>query len=143
MEATKHLLLSCLAKLKRLAGSLTERIKGRKLVSVRNLSNMFTCFLFLAALFALNPDRAQAQSASYCDGYARDFAQRNSTGHVAGGAARGAIGGALIGGIVRGGKGAGRGALIGGGVGAVTGSARKSNDYNALYNQAYSNCMRG
>ncbi len=108
-------------------------MKGRKLVSVRNLSNLFACFLFLAALFALNPSRALAQNTSYCDGYARDYAQRNSRGRVAGGAARGAIGGALIGGIFGGGKGAGRGALIGGGVGTLAGSARRSTDYNALY----------
>ena len=109
---------------------------------VRNLSNVFACFVFLAALFALNPDRALAQNTSYCDGYARDYAQRNSRGRVAGGAARGAIGGALLGGIIGGGKGAGRGALIGGGAGAIVGGARRSNDYSALYHQAYSNCLR-
>ena len=85
---------------------------------------------------------AKAQSSGVCDGYARDYAARNTRGTVARGAGRGAIGGALIGGIVGRGKGAGRGALIGGGVGAVAGSARRSSDYNALYNRAYNDCMR-
>jgi len=119
-----------------------ELINGRNLMSVRNLSNLFTCFLFLAALFALNPDRALAQNSAYCDGYARDYAQRNSRGRVAGGAARGAIGGGLIGGIVGGGRGFGVGALIGAGTGAIVGSNKKSRDYNALYHQAYNACMR-
>ena len=61
-------------------------------------------------MLLLVPNYAQAQSASVCDGYARDFAQRHSRGGVAGGAARGAIGGGLIGGIVGGGRGARRGA---------------------------------
>ena len=86
----------------------TERIIGRKPVSVRNLSNLHVCVLFLFAAVALNPDAAGAQNSRVCDGYARDFAQRNSAGHVGGSAARGAIGGALIGGIIGGGRGAGR-----------------------------------
>jgi hypothetical protein len=110
--------------------------------SFRCLSVSALRLLLTGAALALAPELSLAQNAAYCDGYARDFAQRNSRGHVARGATRGAIGGALIGGIVRGGKGAGRGALIGGGVGAVAGGGRKSNDYNALYQRAYSDCMR-
>ncbi len=112
-------------------------------MSVRNLSGVFLCSLFLTGVQAQSPDTAVAQNSAHCDGYARDYAQRNSRGHVAGGAVIGAIGGALIGGIVGGGGAAGAGALIGGGTGAIIGSDRKSRDYNALYNQAFASCMRG
>jgi len=110
-------------------------------VSVRNLSTLFACFLFLVADFALIPGPALAQNSSYCDGYARDYAQRNSRGHVADGALTGAIGGALIGGLIGGGRGAGAGALIGLGTGAIVGSDDKSRHYNSLYHSGYRNCM--
>lgn len=110
---------------------------------VRNISNQMACFVFLVTAFALSPHSAVAQNASVCDGYARDYAQRNSRGRVAGGAARGAIGGGLIGAIAGGSSGAGVGALIGGGVGTVLGSDRKTRDFNALYNSAFNRCMRG
>jgi uncharacterized membrane protein len=109
-------------------------------VSVLRISNLFVCAVFLTGGFALSPHSAVAQNSSICDGYARDYAQRNSRGRVAGGAARGAIGGALIGAIA---GGAGVGALIGGGIGTVVGSDRKSRDFNVLYNSAFNRCMRG
>jgi outer membrane lipoprotein SlyB len=112
-------------------------------VSVLKTSTLFACAVFLTGSLVLSPRSALAQNQSYCDGYARDYAQRNSTGHVARGAARGAIGGGLIGGIIGGGKGLGVGALIGAGTGAIVGSDRKSRDYNALYHSAFSRCMRG
>lgn len=85
---------------------------------------------------------AQAQSQSYCDSYARDYAKRVSDGReVLGGAALGAIGGAVIGGIVGGGRGAGTGAAIGGGTGAVAGAATHAGRYQEAYNYAYHNCM--
>ena len=109
-------------------------------MSVLRISNLFVCAVFLTGGFALSPHSAVAQNSSFCDGYARDYAQRNSRGRVAGGAARGAIGGALIGAIA---GSAGAGALIGGGIGTVVGSDRKSRDYNALYHSAFNRCMRG
>jgi outer membrane lipoprotein SlyB len=112
-------------------------------MSVSKISCLFSGFLFLGAAVAVHPDQASAQNTSYCDGYARDFAQRNSTGHVARGTTRGVIGGGLIGGLIGGGKGFGVGALVGGATGAIVGSDRKSRDYNSLYHQAYNSCMRG
>ncbi len=112
-------------------------------MSVSYLSTGFACVVILGAGYALSPDPVAAQNSSFCDGYARDYAQRNSRGHVAGGAARGAIGGGLIGAIAGGSSGAGVGALIGGGVGTVVGSNRKSRDYNSLYHSAFNRCMRG
>jgi hypothetical protein len=126
----------------RLSGH-SGRINGRNLVSVRNLSTLFACLVFLVAAFALLPERVLAQNSAHCDGYARDHAQRNSTGHVADGAVTGAIGGALIGGIIGGGGGLAVGALVGGGTGAIVGSDDKSRHYNSLYHSAYNNCMRG
>ena len=82
-------------------------------MTVGKISGWFACFLFMVAAFVVHPDQASAQNSTHCDGYARDFAQRNSTGHVARGATRGVIGGGLIGGIIGGGKGFGVGALIG------------------------------
>ena len=124
----------------RLSGH-SGRINGRNLVSVRNPSSLLVCFLFLITAFLLHPDRALAQDSAYCDGYARDYAQRNSRGHVADGALTGAIGGALIGGLIGGGRGAGAGALIGLGTGAIVGSDDKSRHYNSLYHSGYRNCM--
>ncbi len=96
------------------------------------------CVFCLAAA-----EGAVAQSATHCDGYARDYATRNSRGPIAGGAVSGAIGGSLLGGIIRGGRrGVGAGALIGGGIGALLGGAQRSRDYNSLYLQAYNSCMR-
>ena len=109
---------------------------------MRTIALLFSYLLVSSAALTIGPETAGAQSSRVCDGYARDYAARNTRGTVARGAGRGAIGGALIGGIIGSGKGAGRGALIGGGVGGVAGSARKSADYNTLYNRAYNDCMR-
>jgi len=65
---------------------------GWWLMSVRNLLGIIICFLFLVTAFTLYPDKAVAQKSSHCDGYARDYAQRNSRGHVADGALTGVIG---------------------------------------------------
>ncbi len=109
---------------------------------IRKLTSLTACFVVLTAAVLVKPDPAAAQSPRFCDGYARDYAQRNSRGQVIGGAAMGAIGGALLGGIIGGGRGAGTGALIGGGTGALVGGAQQSNDYNSLYWRAYNQCMR-
>ena len=113
-------------------------------MTARRLSIIAASTAILVSALTALPESAAAQPYPYyCDGYARDYAQRKTRGQVASGAAVGAIGGALIGGLIRRGKGAGRGALIGGGVGALTGGAQKSYDYNALYDRAYSKCMSG
>ena len=88
------------------------------------------------------PERAYSQGApgaAYCQGFARDYARRNSRGPVAGGALFGAVGGAIIGGIIGGPVGVA--AAIGGGAGAVVGGGARANRYNAIYNQAFANCM--
>lgn len=86
--------------------------------------------------------RALALRSKYCDGYARDFASRNSRGQVAGGAVFGAIGGALIGTTDHRRRGARSGAAIGGPTGAVAGGTGQSRDYAALYKQAYKDCIQ-
>lgn len=96
----------------------------------------FTAVVLLSPL----PAAAQSQSA-ICDGYARNYAEKNSRGKAVGGALTGALGGALIGGLAKGKKGAGTGALIGTGVGALAGGANETRDYNALYVRAYNECM--
>ena len=98
--------------------------------------------LLVFAPLQILPDEASANRSSFCNGYARDFAKRNSRGPVAGGAVVGAIGGALIGGILGGGRGAGLGAAIGGGTGAVVGGGQRARDYDHLYKRAYRDCMR-
>ena len=100
------------------------------------------CTAVLCLLMMFVSD-ALAQNASYCQGYARDVATRNSRGSVVGGAAVGAIGGANIGGIVGGGRGARRGAAIGGGTGAVGGGVARGANYETLYQDAYRRCMSG
>ena len=96
------------------------------------------CMLFAAATESF------ARSRSYCEGYARDYANRNSyygtRGGALGGAARGAAGGALFGAIA---GNAGTGAAIGAGVGAITGGARRANSWQYYYDRAYSDCIRG
>ena len=71
-------------------------------------------------------EAAQAASATVCDRYARDYAQRASRqGQVLGGGVLGSIVGLGIG-IAAGG--AGLGAAIGGGVGAIGGGSRRQRD---------------
>jgi hypothetical protein len=89
-------------------------------------------------VFASTSHTVLAQS-SYCAGYARDFAERNTRGQVARSTGLGAIGGTLIGGAF---GSFGAGALIGGGVGLLSGASRKQNNSQSLYNSAYADCMR-
>jgi len=74
----------------------TDKGKKEEFMSVSRLSCLFSGFLFLVAAVAVHPDQASAQNPSYCDGYARDFAQRNLTGYVARGTTRGVIGGGRL-----------------------------------------------
>ena len=84
---------------------------------------------------------ASAQSAAYCDSYARGEMERlYPTG---GGAATGALGGAALGaGIaaITGGN-VGQGAGIGAGAGLVVGSAPWQAKRNTVYQEAYARCM--
>ncbi|MEA5508380.1 hypothetical protein VB715_01240 [Crocosphaera sp. UHCC 0190] len=108
----------------------------------------FTIATIIVANFLLfSPHITLAQwssrSQSYCEGYARDFADRNARGGFLRGGARGAASGAAIGAIVDGGSGAGTGAAIGSVVGIIGGSARRASDYDSLFQQAFNDCMRG
>jgi hypothetical protein len=100
-----------------------------------------TVFAVAVALVAATGS-AMAQSynsGAYCENYARDVSLRASRGGALGGAARGAVGGAAIGGVVNGRKGAGRGAAIG----AVSGGVARGVQRNAVYDQAFRDCMNG
>ncbi len=102
---------------------------------------LLAAFLAAGLVFA-GPGTSFARSPAYCDGYARDYANSyaNSGGNVLGGAVGGAALGALFGAIA-GAPGAGAG--IGAGVGALGGGVASANNWNYLYHNAYSRCMRG
>ncbi len=106
---------------------------------------MTTAACAAALLLTATTGSAVAQSPAACDAYARDFATQHvpGGGEVVGNAIGGAVTGAIIGGIIGGGKGAGKGAAIGGGVGAFTGAANASHRWNAVYHQAFNECMAG
>jgi uncharacterized membrane protein len=110
---------------------------------IRHITKRFLLpsLVFFAA-FSVTPTPGYTQNSRVCDGYARDFAQRHSRGRAARGGVIGAVGGGLIGGIAGGGRGAGIGALVGGGAGLAVGGSRQREDFNALYNRAYNDCMR-
>lgn len=105
--------------------------------------SMVIVFIFV---FFAGSETSFARSRTYCDGYARDFANRNSHydsgGGALGGAARGAAGGALFGAITGGRKGARRGAAFGAGVGAIAGGTRRAASWQHYYDRAYNDCMR-
>lgn len=105
------------------------------------LKTLIGASLLIGSL-ATGSQLANAQSANYCDDYARQKANRRVAGSgVLGGAVGGAVTGAIIGGIVGGGKGAGKGAAIGGGVGAVGGAMHESAAWQDAYNSYYHRCM--
>lgn len=96
------------------------------------------------AALALSAGTAAAQQ-NYCDGVARDYANRYAGGNAVGGAAvggaMGAVGGAILGGIINGNRGAGTGALIGGASGAIIGGTQGGRQWQSLYDQAFADCM--
>lgn len=115
---------------------------------VKRMSRFKVLFFVVAVLVSVGMLPALsgvgfAKSESYCQGYARDYADRNSyaasRGGALGGAARGAAGGAIFGGIA---GNAGAGAAIGAGIGAVAGGARRANSWQYYYDQAFNDCMR-
>jgi hypothetical protein len=110
---------------------------------VSRFHRMLIAACAVGVVAALGTGDASAQSAAaYCDSVARNHASQHAHGgEVLGSAVGGAVTGAIIGGIVGGKRGAGTGAAIGGGVGAVGGAANQSNRWNALYHQAFNECM--
>jgi BA14K-like protein/YMGG-like Gly-zipper len=86
---------------------------------------------------------ALARSSSYCDAYARDYANHNTRAgeSVVGGALTGAVGGAILGGILGGKNDAGKGALIGAGVGTTAGAVTSSARWRDNYDYAFHRCM--
>lgn len=113
----------------------------------RNVETQTSSFLSLSirmlaglglTLFVALP--ASAQSAHFfCDGLARDIADRQASGGTLQGAARGAAGGSIIGAIS---GNAGRGAAIGAATGALGGTIRKAETWESIYRREYDNCMR-
>jgi hypothetical protein len=102
--------------------------------------------LAVAGAMAVAIGQAAAAPQDYCDGVARDYANRYGANSTLGGAAvggmMGAVGGAVLGGIINGNRGAGTGAAIGGAGGAILGAGQGSHRWNELYNQAFDDCMR-
>jgi hypothetical protein len=91
----------------------------------------------LVGLVAVGSSVAEAADAVYCDGYARNFANKRAGGNAIGGAVLGGIGGAVFGGILGGNRGAGIGAATGAATGAVVGGST----WQRYYNQAYYGCL--
>lgn len=84
---------------------------------------------------------ASAQSATVCDGYARQYAEQASRqGQVVGGSVVGSLIGLGIGAAT---GGAGTGAAIGAGVGAIGGGAKRKQTAEKMYQAAYADCMAG
>jgi hypothetical protein len=121
----------------------TTDIHGGSEMRTRRNTTITWGLIVLAAVFFAGNGVSFANSAAYCDSYARSTADRysNAGGNVLGGAVGGAASGALLGGIIGGGSGAGRGAAIGAGVGALGGTAQAANDWSSIYNREYYRCM--
>lgn len=113
--------------------------------SWKNLLTVSTLVFTHAILLSTSLTLAQysSRSRSYCESYARDFADRHAQSGFFRGGARGAGTGAAIGAIVDGGRGAGTGAAIGSVVGIIGGSARRGSDHDSLYQQAFNDCIQG
>jgi uncharacterized protein YcfJ len=79
---------------------------------------------------------------AYCDGYARDVADRKDTpvANTLAGAAVGAAAGAIIGGAI-GHHSAGTGAIIGGVSGTALGAGASSAQWRRNYDKAFARCM--
>jgi len=94
-----------------------------------------------AVLTAAGSNLANAQSATVCDSYARNYAQNASRqGQVLGQGALGSLVGAGIGAAF---GGAAIGAAVGGGLGLIGGGSRRQKTANRMYNAAYKDCMAG
>lgn len=111
---------------------------------MRTVLNIKFAALGLAAAIAATgfAGPASAQSRGYCDGYARDMADRSTgAGDVLAGTIGGALTGALIGGAIDGGEGAGKGAIIGGVGGTVLGGGGAQAKWRRVYDRAFYDCM--
>lgn len=131
-------------------GSLAQGIKtswknfGEVSVEMRTLMTSF-CFGATCAAVLLtamgNSNLANAQSATVCDSYARNYAQNASRqGQVIG---RGALGSLLGAGIGAAFGGAAIGAAVGGGFGLIGGGSKRQKTANRMYNAAFQDCMAG
>lgn len=84
---------------------------------------------------------ANAQSATVCDSYARNYAKNASRqGQVIG---KGAVGSLIGAGIGAAFGGAAIGAAVGGGLGLIGGSSSRQKTANRMYNAAFQDCMAG
>lgn len=104
---------------------------------------------FVVAVLALGAVALGASStpgfanSEYCDDYAQNVAHERTRGKgTLGGALVGGTFGAIIGKVVGGKTGAGIGALVGGSTGAVVGTDRENRRYEAIYHDAYADCMQ-
>jgi hypothetical protein len=105
--------------------------------------NSGAAVLCAAVLFTgtVNCTVANAQSATVCDSYARNYAQNASRqGQVIG---KGAVGSLIGAGIGVAFGGAAIGAAIGGGLGLIGGGSSRQKTANRMYNAAYQDCMAG
>ena len=107
------------------------------------MKSLLATIAVLGTVLVASAPPASAGQAAYCDGYARDYANRNAhpVATTGVGAAFGAGVGCLIGAAVAGR--CGTGAAIGAGGGAVAGAANASGKWQRFYNSAYYKCMNG
>lgn len=84
-----------------------------------------------------------AADSQYCQEYAQSVAHDRTRGKgTLGGALVGGTLGAVVGKVVGGKKGTGVGALVGGTTGALVGTDRDNRRYEAIYQDAYADCMQ-
>jgi uncharacterized protein YcfJ len=96
----------------------------------------------VSAAFTLGASTSAQANEQYCDEQAHEYASQHTRGRgTVGGALVGGTVGAVIGKIVGGNTGAGVGALVGGSTGAIVGTDREQRRYEALYYEAYENCV--
>ena len=108
------------------------------------MSNRFVVGVVCSVMLVtgtLNSTVANAQSATVCDSYARNYSQNASRqGQVLGIGAIGSLVGAGIGAAF---GGPAIGAAIGGGLGLIGGGSQRKKTANRMYNAAYQDCMAG
>jgi len=107
------------------------------------MKSLLATIAVIGTVLVASAPPASAGQAAYCDGYARDYANRNAhpVATTGVGAAFGAGLGCIIGAAVSGR--CGTGAAIGAGGGAVAGAANASGKWQRFYDSAYYKCMNG
>lgn len=119
--------------MERLFDDRSTRVSNRFVVGV-------VCSVMLVT-GTLNSTVANAQSATVCDSYARNYSQNASRqGQVLGIGAIGSLVGAGIGAAF---GGPAIGAAIGGGLGLIGGGSQRKKTADRMYNAAYQDCMAG